>query len=407
MAGVLSNVKVLDLSRVFSGPWAAQMLADFGADVIKVERPGRGDDVRHQGFRVKDGAGKPTSETSSFIAMNRGKRSITIDMSKPAGQALIRKLAAQSDILIENFKAGDLVRYGLDYASLKAINPKLIYCSITGFGQTGPYSHLPGYDPIFQSMSGLMAVTGVAEGEPGSGPVKVGYSVSDLTASFYAIAAILAALHHRDMVSGTGQHIDMALLDAQIAAISHVSMNYFATGERPERVGTSSQITCPYQAFECADGHIMIAVGNDSQYQSFCRVIERPELASDPRFATNLERAAARKVLVPLIAEAMTARTVAAWNEALSAANVPCGPIYEMDQVFEDPQVKHRGVLGTMPHPLIGEMPLIKNPVVFSDTPIVYELPPPLLGEHTDAVLAAELGLDPQEIAGLRAEGIV
>ena len=235
--GALSGVRVLDLSRVFSGPWAAQMLADFGADVIKVERPGRGDDVRQQGLRVKDAQGRETKETSSFLAVNRGKRSITVDMSQPAGQALIRRLAAKSDILIENFKAGDLARYGLDYASLKAINPRLVYCSITGFGQTGPYSHLPGYDPIFQSMSGLMSVTGHADEEPGGGPMRVGYSVSDITAGFYAVAAILAALRHRDMVSGEGQHIDLALLDAQVASISHVAMMYLVSGQAAAAAG--------------------------------------------------------------------------------------------------------------------------------------------------------------------------
>src|SRR6478752_5121057 len=342
MTRALEGVKVLDLSRVFSGPWAAQMLADFGADVIKVERPGRGDDVRHQGYPMPGRNGEPSPQTSSFVAMNRGKKSLTIDISRPEGQALVRRLAQTADIVIENFKAGDLRRYGLDYASLSALNPRLVYCSITGFGQTGPYSHLPGYDPIFQSMSGLMSVTGVPDGEPGAGPVKAGYSVSDLTAGFYAVAAILAALHHRNQISGVGQHIDLALLDAQIAAISHIGMNYLASGKLPARMGSASQITAPFRAFACRDGHLMVAVGNDSQFRSFCNVIGLPALADDPRFDTNPKRAAAQADLSRLIEPAMLARTVTDWNEALAAANVPCGPIYTMDQVFEDPQVRHR-----------------------------------------------------------------
>lgn len=407
MNGALEGVKVLDLSRVFSGPWAAQMLADFGADVIKVERPGRGDDVRHQGYPMPDRKGEPSAQTSSFVAMNRGKKSLTIDISRPEGQALIHRLAQGADIVIENFKAGDLRRYGLDYASLSAINPRLVYCSITGFGQTGPYSHLPGYDPIFQSMSGLMSVTGVPDGEPGAGPVKAGYSVSDLTAGFYAVAAILAALRHRDQVSGVGQHIDLALLDAQIAAISHIGMNYLASGKLPARMGSASQITAPFRAFACRDGHLMVAVGNDSQFRSFCAVIGLPALADDPRFVSNPQRAAAQADLSRLIEPAMLARTVSEWNDALAAANVPCGPIYTMDQVFEDPQVRHRKVLGSVLHPELGDMPVINNPIHFSATPIAPGLPPPMLGEHTAAVLRGELGLSDDEIARLHAEGIV
>ncbi|MEN5159144.1 CaiB/BaiF CoA transferase family protein [Achromobacter spanius] len=407
MTSALEGVKVLDLSRVFSGPWAAQMLADFGAEVIKVERPGRGDDVRHQGYPMPDRDGKPSRETSSFVAMNRGKKSVTLDISRPEGQALVRQLAQKADIVIENFKAGDLKRYGLDYASLSEVNPRLVYCSITGFGQTGPYSHLPGYDPIFQSMSGLMSVTGMPDGEPGAGPVKAGYSVSDLTAGFYAVAAILAALRHRDQISGVGQHIDLALLDAQIAAISHIGMNYLASGQLPARMGSASQITAPFRAFTCRDGHLMVAVGNDSQFRSFCHVIGLPDLAADPRFDTNPRRAAAQADLSRLIEPAMLARTVAEWNQALAAANVPCGPIYTMDQVFEDPQVRHREVLGSVTHPALGRMPVVRNPIHFSGTPIAPGLPPPMLGEHTADVLRAELGLTDAAIAQLQAEGIV
>lgn len=407
MSGALDGVKVLDLSRVFSGPWAAQMLADFGAHVIKVERPGRGDDVRHQGYKMPGPDGKPSSETSSFVAMNRGKQSLTIDISRPQGQDLIRRLAQKADILIENFKAGDLRRYGLDYAALSELNPRLVYCSITGFGQDGPYSHMPGYDPIFQSMSGLMSVTGVPDGEPGAGPVKAGYSVSDLTAGFYAVCAMLAALHHRDQHSGRGQHIDLALLDAQIAAMSHIGMNYLATGQLPKRTGSSSQITAPFRAFACADGHLMVAVGNDTQFQSFCSVIGLPDLAHDPRFVTNPKRAAAQAELSTLIEPAMLTRKVGDWIIALEQAKVPCGPIYTMNQVFEDPQVKHRQVLGQMPHPSLGTMPFIRNPIHFSSTPVTPQLPPPLLGQHTVEVLADELGLTAQEIAQLQQDGIV
>lgn len=407
MSGALHGVKVLDLSRVFSGPWAAQMLADFGADVIKVERPGRGDDVRHQGYPLPAADGSPSSETSSFVAMNRGKRSLTVDIARPQGQALVRRLARKADVVIENFKAGDLRRYGLDHESLARENPRLVYCSITGFGQDGPYSHLPGYDPIFQSMSGLMSVTGVPDGEPGAGPVKVGYSVSDLTAGFYAVCAILAALRHRDQVSGQGQHIDLALLDAQIAAMSHIGMNYLASGTPPARMGSASAITAPFRAFACRDGHLMVAVGNDTQFQAFCEAIGLPGLAADARFATNPLRAAAQAELSALIEPAMRVRTVAEWNDALGRAKVPCGPIYSLHQVFEDPQVRHRGMLGRMAHPCLGSMPFIRNPIRFSATPVRAGLPPPMLGEHTAAVLAAELGMSDTEIARLREEGIV
>jgi len=407
MAGALDGVKVLDLSRVFSGPWAAQMLADFGAEVIKIERPGRGDDVRHQGYPMPGPDGEPSSETSSFVAMNRGKRSLTLDIAHPQGQALVRRLACNADVFIENFKAGDLQRYGLDYAALSTLNPRLVYCAITGFGQNGPYSRLPGYDPIFQAMSGLMRVTGVPDGEPGTGPVKVGYSVSDLTAGFYAVCAILAALRHRDQVSGRGQYIDLALLDAQIAAMSHVGMNYLASGKHPAPMGSASQITAPFRAFVCQDGHLMVAVGNDAQFQRFCQVIGLPELAQDPRFDTNPKRAAAQTELSALIEPAMLIRKAADWNAALGQAKVPCGPIYTLDQVFEDPQVRHRQVLAHMRHPRLGDMPFIRNPIHFSDTPIQAGRAPPLLGEHSAAILATELGLSQAEIARLQSEGIV
>ena len=403
----LAGVRVLDLSRVFSGPWAAQMLADFGADVIKVERPGRGDDVRQQGLRARDAEGRETKETSSFLAVNRGKRSITVDMAKPAGQALIRRIAEQSDIVIENFKAGDLARYGLDYPSLKQLNPRLVYCSISGFGQSGPYSHLPGYDPIFQSMSGLMSVTGHADGEPGGGPLRVGYSVSDITAGFYAVAAILAALRHRDVVSGAGQHIDLALLDAQVAAISHVAMMYLVTGRQPPRLGNASPITCPWQSFVCSDGEIVVAVGNDPQFAAFCQVLGVPELASDERFATNPLRAKNRLVLVPMLAEIIETRRVADWYAAFDAAGVPSGPINGFAEVFADPQIVHREMLLQLPHAAAGSVPQVANPVKFSDTPIEYRRAPPLLGEHTADVLRELLALDEATIEQLRGDKVI
>ncbi|HTO46128.1 MAG TPA: CoA transferase [Burkholderiales bacterium] len=407
MSGCLSRSRVLDLSRIFAGPWAAQMLADFGADVIKVERPQRGDDVRQQGHRMKDRQGRETSETSSFLAMNRGKRSVTIDLASPVGQDLIRRLAQESDILIENFKAGDLRRYGLDYETLSRANPRLVYCSITGFGQSGPYSHLPGYDPIFQSMSGLMSVTGNPDDEPGGGPQKVGYSIADITAGLYASIAILAALNYRDTVSGRGQYIDLALLDAQVAAMSHVAMNYLVSGRLQERMGTASPITCPWQTFKCAEGDITIAVGNDPQFVRFCEVLGKPALAGDPRFSTNPMRAKNRRTLVPMLEEALLKRSARKWYEAFEAAGVPSGPTYDFRQVFEDPQIRHRELLTEMAHPLAGAVPMVANPIKFSDTPIEYRRPPPLLGEHTREVLREVLRLDEPAIDALAQQGAI
>jgi crotonobetainyl-CoA:carnitine CoA-transferase CaiB-like acyl-CoA transferase len=405
--GALSGVRVLDLSRVFSGPWASQMLADFGADVIKVERPGRGDDVRQQGIRVKDAQGQATTETSSFIAMNRGKRSITVDMSRPEGQALIRELAAHSDILLENFKAGDLARYGLDHESIRKINPRLVYCSISGFGQSGPYSQLPGYDPLFQSMSGLMSITGEGDDQPGGGPMRVGYSVGDITAGFYAVSAILAALRHRDVVSGEGQYIDLALFDAQVAAISHVGMMYLVSGQQPPRLGTASPITCPWQSFDCADGQIVIAVGNDTQFAAFCAVLGTPDLAQDARFQTNPLRARHREVLVPMLAEILRQRPVREWHAAFDAAGVPSGPINGFAEVFADPQIVHRQMRFDMPHSSAGTVPQVANPVRFSASPVEYVRPPPLLGEHTKEVLREVLALDEARIAQLQQDKVI
>lgn len=392
LSGCLPRIRVLDMTRVFAGPWAAQMLGDFGADVVKVEQPGTGDDVRRMGMRRRDAEGMEVGETSSFLAMNRNKRAITLDIAKPEGQATLRALAAKADVLIENFKAGSLKRYGLDHASLAEINPRLIYCSITGFGQDGPYAPLPGYDPVFQAMSGLMSVTGVPDGAPGAGPAVVGYSVSDINAGLYATIAILAALHHRDTISGRGQHIDLALLDAQLAAHSHIAMNYLISGRMPVRAGTASQINTPWQAFDTADRPLMLAVGNDRQFAQLCGVLGLPELAEDPRFATNRQRMAHREELLPLLQRALMARTAREWMDALNKVGVSSGPINDFGAVEQDPQIRHRGMFRSISSPDGDEVPTIANPVRFSETPVTYRHVPPALGEHMEEVLQDWLG---------------
>ena len=378
--GALPRIRVLDMTRVFAGPWAAQMLGDFGADVVKVEQPGSGDDVRQMGFRARDAEGKETGETSSFLAMNRNKRSIALNIATPDGQATLRSLIAKADVFIENFKAGGLGKYGLDYASLSALNPRLVYCSITGFGQDGPYAPLPGYDPIFQAMSGLMSVTGQPDGQPGAGPVLAGYSISDINAGFYATIAILAALHHRDTVSGRGQHIDLALLDAQIAAQSHIAMNWLVSGKMPVRAGAASQINTPWQAFDTADRPLMVAIGNDRQFAQFCHVLGLPDLPADPRFGKNRDRMAHKQELLPLLQQALLARTARAWMDALNEVGVASGPLNDFGAMAEDPQVRHRGVFAQID----GDgAPTIANPIRLSETPPRYRRAPPALGEHT------------------------
>jgi crotonobetainyl-CoA:carnitine CoA-transferase CaiB-like acyl-CoA transferase len=407
MAGCLSHVRVLDLSRVFAGPFAGQMLADFGADVIKVEHPVHGDDVRRMGIAHKDRQGRDTDQTAPFLAANRGKRSIGIDISKEAGQALVKKLAGSCDVLIENYKTGNLARYGLDYPALRTINPRLVYCSITGFGQSGPYCELPGYDPIFQAMSGVMSVTGVPDGQPGAGASLVGYSVSDMTAGCYATIAILAALNHRDRVSGQGQHIDLALLDSQVHAASHIAMNYLVSGRMPVRAGTSSQTICPWQAFDCADMPLMLAVGTDQQFARLCETMGLPGLAEDPRFLTNRKRMENKPALIPVLAERFKTRTARQWMDAFAAVGVASGPINDFGQVFADPQVKHREMLREIPHPLSGTLRIIANPIRFSDTPVEYGRWPPRLGEHTTELLRQMLAMGEEEIEALRREKVI
>ena len=391
--GALSHLRVLDLSRVLAGPWAGQILADLGAEVIKVERPGNGDDTRAWGPPfLKDAYGESTGEAAYYLSANRNKQSVTIDFTKPQGQQLVRELAAKSDILIENFKVGGLEAYGLDYASLKVLNPDLIYCSITGFGQTGPYAKRAGYDFMVQGLGGLMSLTGRPVGDEGAGPVKVGVALTDILTGLYSTVAILAALAHRQH-DGGGQHIDMALLDVQVACLANQAMNYLTTGVAPQRLGNAHPNIVPYQDFPTADGDFILTVGNDSQFRKFAEVAGRPEWVDDPRFATNKLRVANRSELVPLIRQATVFKTTAQWVAQLEAVGVPCGPINDLAQVFADPQVQARGLAMQLPHALAGLVPQVASPIRLSKTPVEYRNAPPLLGEHTRQVLEQVLGL--------------
>ena len=405
--GALSHLRVLDLSRVLAGPWAGQILADLGAEVIKVERPGNGDDTRAWGPPfLKDAYGESTGEAAYYLSANRNKQSVTIDFTKPEGQRLVRDLAAKSDILIENFKVGGLEAYGLDYASLKALNPDLIYCSITGFGQTGPYAKRAGYDFMVQGLGGLMSLTGRPEGDEGAGPVKVGVALTDILTGLYSAVAILAALAHRQH-DGGGQHIDMALLDVQVACLANQAMNYLTTGVAPQRLGNAHPNIVPYQDFPTADGDFILTVGNDSQFRKFTEVAGRPELGGDPRFATNKLRVANRAELVPLIRQLTVFKTTAEWVAQLEAVGVPCGPINDLAQVFADPQVRARGLAMQLPHALAGLVPQVASPIRLSETPVEYRNAPPLLGEHTQQVLEQVLGLDAGVVEGLRRSGVL
>ncbi|MDH1265696.1 CaiB/BaiF CoA-transferase family protein [Pseudomonas sp. GD03944] len=407
MAGALSHLRVLDLSRVLAGPWAGQILADLGADVVKVERPGAGDDTRHWGPPyLKDAEGQATGEAAYYLAANRNKQSLTVDFTQPQGQALLRELAAKSDILIENFKVGGLAAYGLDYATLKAINPRLIYCSITGFGQSGPYAKRAGYDFMIQGLGGLMSLTGRAESEEGAGPVKVGVALTDILTGLYSTAAILAALASREQ-TGEGQHIDMALLDVQVACLANQAMNYLTTGIAPRRLGNAHPNIVPYQDFPTADGDFILTVGNDGQFRKFCEVAGLAGVADDPRFSTNQGRVAHRAELIPLIRQATVFKTTKEWIAALEQAGVPCGPINDLEQVFADPQVQARGLRVELPHPLAGVVPQVASPIRLSATPVEYRQAPPLLGEHTEQVLQQWLGLRAEQIAELRVAGVL
>ena len=405
--GALSHLRVLDLSRVLAGPWAGQILADLGAEVIKVERPGNGDDTRAWGPPfLQDANGESTGEAAYYLSANRNKQSVTIDFTKPEGQRLVRELAAKSDIVIENFKVGGLEAYGLDYASLSALNPELIYCSITGFGQTGPYAKRAGYDFMIQGLGGLMSLTGRPEGEAGAGPVKVGVALTDILTGLYSTVAILAALAHRQH-DGGGQHIDMALLDVQVACLANQAMNYLTTGVAPQRLGNAHPNIVPYQDFPTADGDFILTVGNDSQFRKFAAVAGCAEWADDPRFSTNKMRVANRKELVPLIRQATVFKTTAEWVAQLEAVGVPCGPVNDLVQVFADPQVQARGLALELPHLLAGLVPQVASPIRLSKTPVEYRNAPPLLGEHTGEVLGRVLGLDVGAVESLREMGVL
>ncbi|TDV59811.1 CaiB/BaiF CoA-transferase family protein [Pseudomonas sp. LP_7_YM] len=405
--GALSHLRVLDLSRVLAGPWAGQILADLGADVIKIERPGSGDDTRAWGPPfLKDSRGENTSEAAYYLSANRNKQSVTIDFTRPEGQKLVRELAAKSDIVIENFKVDGLKAYGLDYESLQAENPRLIYCSITGFGQTGPYAKRAGYDFMIQALGGLMSLTGLPEGEEGAGPVKVGVALTDILTGLYSTSAILAALAHRDQ-GGAGQHIDMALLDVQVACLANQAMNYLTTGKPPRRLGNAHPNIVPYQDFPTADGDFILTVGNDSQFRKFAEVAEQPQWAEDPRFITNKQRVAHRAELIPLIRQATVFKTTSEWVVALERAGVPCGPINDVAQVFADPQVQARGLRLDLPHALGGIVPQVASPIRLSGTPVEYRRAPPLLGEHTLEVLTGVLGLPEEAVMALRKAGVL
>ncbi len=407
MAGPLSHIRVLDLSRVLAAPWAGQNLADLGAEVIKVERPKSGDDSRAFGPPwLKGPDGKDTRESAYFAAANRGKKSITVNMSKPEGQKIILDLARQCDVLLENYKFGDLARYGLGYEDIKKINPRLIYCSVTGFGQTGPYRERPGYDFMIQGMGGLMSVTGERDDLPGGGPQRVGVPIVDIMTGMYASIAVCAAIAHR-AESGVGQHLDLALLDTQVAFLANQAMNYLATGDVPGRLGNAHPNIVPYQTFKTSDGDIILACGNDNLFNKFCGLAGCQDLAQDPRFATNGKRVENRVALTPLLEAVFRTRTTREWVDALEAAGVPNGPINDLKQVFEEPQVIARGMKIELDHPTAGKVPLVASPMRFSATPVDYLNPPPTLGQHTEETLRTMLNMSPADIERLREGGVV
>ena len=407
MAGPLSHIKVLDLSRVLAAPWAAQNLADLGAEVIKVERPIKGDDSR--AFAppfLKDQAGNVTRESAYFCAANRGKKSITIDLSKPEGQQLVRELAKDVDVIFENYKVGDLARYGLGYEDIKAINPAIIYCSVTGFGQTGPEKDRPGYDFMAQGMGGLMSITGERDDMPGGGPQRVGVPIIDLTTGMYASIAVCAAIANR-AVTGQGQWIDVSLLDSCVAFLANQAMNYFATGESPKAIGNAHPNIVPYQTFKTSDGALILACGNDNLFKKFCEAADCTHLAQDPRYATNGERVKNREEITAILNEIFLKHTTREWVKLLDQAGVANGPINTVAQVFEEHQVLARGMKIELPHAVAGTVPLVGSPMKFSGTPIKHEIPPPSLGQHTDEILSTVLHKNAEQIAALKASGIV
>jgi crotonobetainyl-CoA:carnitine CoA-transferase CaiB-like acyl-CoA transferase len=406
-SGALSHIRVLDLTRILAGPWATQLLGDLGADVIKVERPGAGDDTRTWGPPfVRDASSESSDIAAYYLAANRNKRGITIDITQPDGQALIRELVTHCDIFLENFKVGGLASYGLDYTSLQAINPRLIYCSITGFGQTGPYAPRAGYDFLIQGMGGLMSLTGRPDGEPGAGPMKTGVAITDLLTGLYASNAVLAALAWRER-SGLGQHIDLALLDVQIATLANQAMNHLATGESPTRLGNAHPNIVPYQDFPTRDGYMILAIGNDAQFARFCAQAGAPQLASDVRFASNKDRVAHRAELIPQLQALTRTRSTHEWIAALEAAGVPCGPINTVGEAFADPQVEHRGMRIEMPHAVLDHVALVASPLRMSASPVSYRRAPPGLGEHTHEVLGELLQLDDAARQKLSDDGVI
>lgn len=406
MAGPLTGIRVLDLTRVLAGPWATQMLADFGAEVIKIEKPGEGDDTRGWGPPFLTNPDGSRGDAAYFQSANRGKWSVCIDMAKPEGQALLRKLAAQSDVVIENFKVGGLKKYGLDYDNLKHLNPRLVYCSITGFGQNGPFAQRAGYDFMIQGMAGLMSITGQPDGTPGAEPMKVGVAFADIFTGLHAVIGIQGALFHRER-TGVGQYLDLALLDSQVAVLANQALNYLVGGKAPTRLGNAHPNIVPYQTFETLDGYIIMAVGTDRQYAEYCNIIGAPHLAADERFKANRGRVENRSALVPLLRPFMLVRSTADWVAAFEAAAVPCGPINTIDQVFANEQVLARGLQIGLTRDDGVQVPGVANPIVFTETPVEYDKPPPRLGDGTDKVLRETLMLSAEEIATLRKAGVV
>ena len=405
--GPLAHLTILDLSRVLAGPWCTQLLADLGATVIKIEKPGGGDDTRAWGPPyLKDAAGRDTSESAYYLSCNRGKLSVAVDFTQPKGRQIVLDLARQSDVFVENYKVGGLAKYGLDYARVAQLNPRIVYASITGFGQDGPYADRAGYDFIIQGMSGFMSVTGERDDLPGGGPQKAGIAITDLMTGMYATVAIQAALAHRDR-TGQGQWVDTCLFDSAVAMMAVMNLNYLVTGEPPGRAGNAHQNIVPYQVFACADGHVILAVGNDGQFAKFCDAAGKADWATDARFVVNADRVRNREVLIPLVAEIMNTRTQSEWLTVLEALGVPCGPINRLDQVFADPQLAARALRSDLPHPLGGRVPQVGTPIKFSETMPTYLRPPPLLGEHTAAVLRERLALSDQSIAELAAHGVI